>query len=57
MTRKHYEAVARVVAAIEDPEQRVKSCRDAVRELRGFNANFNVSRFVKACGVDLPGIN
>lgn len=52
LTRQHYEAVARVIAAIEDPGQRRRTCLDAVRELRRFNSNFNQHRFEKACGVE-----
>lgn len=52
MTRKHYEAVARIIAAIEDPEQRRKSCDDAIRELRGFNPRFSAYTFRTACGVE-----
>lgn len=52
MTRQHFQAVARVIAAIEDPAVRKQACMDAVRELRGFNSNFNRYRFEKACGVE-----
>lgn len=52
MTRKHFQAVARVIAAIEDPDVRRQVCTDAVRELRGFNSLFDRYRFEKACGVE-----
>ena len=52
MTRQHFQAVARIIAAIEDPEVRKQVCLDAIRELRGFNSNFNRQRFERACGVE-----
>lgn len=55
MTRQHFQAVANVIAAIKDPEQRRESCYDAIRELRQFNSNFNRGRFEKACGVEEKG--
>jgi hypothetical protein len=51
MTRQHFKAVANVIAAIKDPDQRRESCYDAIRELRQFNSNFNRSRFEAACGL------
>jgi hypothetical protein len=52
VTRKHFEAIARIIAGIEDPAQRVISCAQAVRELRQFNANFDQHKFELACGVE-----
>ena len=51
MTRKHFEAVARVIAKIEDPAQRARTCKDAIYELRQFNPQFDRYRFERACGV------
>lgn len=52
MTRQHFQAVARVIAAIEDPGVRRRVCLDAIRELRQFNNNFNQGRFERACGIE-----
>lgn len=51
MTRQHFAAVARFIAEIEDPEVRKSVCLSAIRELRGFNSNFNRQRFEEACGL------
>jgi hypothetical protein len=51
MTRQHFRAVARVIAAIEDPGVRRRVCLDAIAELRQFNSNFDRYRFERACGV------
>ncbi len=53
MTRRHFQAVANVIAAIKDPDQRRESCYDAIRELRQFNSNFDRQRFEKACGLEV----
>ncbi len=53
MTRQHFKAVANVIAAIKDPDQRRESCYDAIRELRQFNSNFDQYRFKKACGLEV----
>jgi hypothetical protein len=51
MTRKHFQAIARIIAAIEDPTQRTRTCQDAIRELRQFNPLFDRYKFEEACGV------
>lgn len=52
MTRKHFQAVARVIAAIEDPGVRRRVCLDAIRELRQFNSSFDRYRFERACDAE-----
>lgn len=52
MTRRHFQAVARVVAGIKQPEVRRSVCLDAIRELRQFNSNFDRYRFERACDAE-----
>lgn len=53
MSRKHFRAVASVIADIADLEERRRTCLEMARELRQFNGMFSMSTFVEACGVDL----
>lgn len=52
MTRQHFKAVARFIAAIEDSDERRRTCLNAIAELRQFNSNFDRYRFEKACDAE-----
>lgn len=52
MTRQHFQAIARVIAAIEDPGLRRRVCLDMIGELCQFNSNFDRYKFKQACGVE-----
>lgn len=63
MTRKHFEAVASVIkqrliqAAYYKDAAAVRLCADLAydlaREFAAFNSNFDRTRFLRACGLDV----
>jgi hypothetical protein len=50
MTRKHFELIASIVKNINDATTRNQVAMDFAHALRAENPNFNVCRFVSACG-------
>ncbi len=56
MTRKHFQLIANIVKNIDDPKTRQSVAMDFAHALTGENPNFDVCRFVTACGGDgTPG--
>ena len=51
MTRKHFEAVARAVRAIEDRERKEIVCRELCALLPTCNRAFDEKKFRAACDV------
>lgn len=51
MTKKHFEALAREIAKIEDQAARESAALAVVRAVAEFNDRFNVGRFLRACNV------
>jgi len=51
MTRKHFEIVARVVSRISDAKTRQTVAQSFGAEFETVNSNFDLARFLKACGV------
>ncbi|WP_019629691.1 hypothetical protein [Actinomadura atramentaria] len=49
MTRKHFAAVADVIAGIEDEQIRRQVAREMAYAVGRFNSLFNRSRFLEAC--------
>ena len=54
LTRKHFELIARIVKNIENIDTRTQVAMDFAHALRGENPNFNITRFVEACGGTRP---
>ena len=52
MTRKHFEAFARVIAAIEDASKRREQAEFVAQLCAASNTRFNRSRFFEACNVE-----
>lgn len=59
MTRKHFEAIAAAMrhnapnkAWLNKRQQWVKDCEALANEFFDFNAGFDASRFLTACGFD-----
>jgi len=53
MSRKHFIAIAKAIASLENKSDRVNMVRTLLPVLRESNSNFNASRFADACGLDL----
>lgn len=51
MTTRDYQVIARIIASIEDDEQRKATCEVAVRELLALNWRFDAGIFRAACNV------
>lgn len=54
MTRKDFELIARTVKSFNDAQTRDVLAAKFAKELSGTNANFDPTRFAKACGVNVP---
>jgi hypothetical protein len=54
LTRKHFELIASIVKNIENIDTRTSVAMDFAHALRAENPNFNVCRFVEACGGTTP---
>jgi len=52
MTKKHFEALARSIAAIEDPKSRKDAAIAVMNACALFNQNFDAGRFLAACNVE-----
>lgn len=53
MSRKHFIALAKAIAALKDRDERIAMVRTLLPVLRSSNDAFNASRFCEACGLDL----
>ncbi|MDI3304627.1 MAG: hypothetical protein QJR04_25095 [Burkholderia multivorans] len=51
MTKKHFEALAREIAAIENEYARHAAALAVMRACMQFNPNFDCARFLSACKV------
>jgi hypothetical protein len=49
MTRKHFQAIADVIATIESKKVREEVAKDMAYAVGRFNSNFNRQRFLDAC--------
>ena len=52
MTRKHFILIANIVKNIDSKDTRQQVALDFAQALTNENPNFDVVRFVKACGGD-----
>ena len=52
MTRKHFTALAEVVAGIEDAKVRAEVAEGIARVCKESNAAFSFTRFARAAGVE-----
>ena len=52
MTRQHFEMIADVVSAIENPDIRKTTALNFTVKLHECNINFDTCRFLKACQVN-----
>ena len=52
LTRKHFELIAKIVGNIDNTDTRQQVAMDFAQALTNENPNFDVVRFVKACGGD-----
>ena len=52
MTRQHFEMIAEVVSAIENPDTRKATALNFTVKLHECNINFDTCRFLKACRVN-----
>ena len=53
MTRKHFEAIAATLKDYRTNEDHVHICRDLAQEFKVLAPNFNVVKFMEACGYDV----
>lgn len=51
MTKKHFEALARAIAAIDDEKSRRDAAIAVMNACALFNPQFDAGRFLVACGV------
>ena len=54
-TRRHYEAIARTVAEIDNPRTRAEVCARLARMFKGDNCRFKEGRFERACNANENG--
>lgn len=54
MTKKHFEALAREIAAIKHELSRSAAATAVARVCVQFNPSFDIARFYAACGVSVP---
>lgn len=52
MSRKHFVAVAKVIAAITDKTERRRTAEELATVFAGLNSEFRRSTFLDACGVE-----
>lgn len=51
MSRKHFEAIARVIARIQDYNTRKNTAVDMANTLAQFNSEFRETTFLRACAL------
>lgn len=51
MTKKHFEAAAEIVKAVEIQSEAEKAAQYYIQLFRSFNPRFDEDRFRKACGL------
>jgi len=52
MTRQHFEMIAEVTSAIENPDERKRTALNFTVKLHESNVNFDTCRFLQACDVN-----
>lgn len=52
MTKKHFEAIARILSVQNDRDAAGHTARDLARYFSTQNPAFDTARFLKACGVE-----
>ena len=52
MTRQHFEMIAEVTSAIENPDERKRTALNFTVKLHESNINFDTCRFLLACDVN-----
>jgi len=57
MTRKHFQAIAATLKDYRTNEDHVHICRDLAQEFKVLAKNFDIVKFMEACGYDVKEDN